>query len=96
LPAAPSQPSSPPAAPAAPDGPERPPPVAPAPLARPPAASPPALAVSLVGNSRSKKYHLATCDAARKIGAGNRVELKDRDEAKRLGYEPCGRCLGGR
>jgi hypothetical protein len=77
--------------------PAAPPPAAPAPIAAPaadpaPAARPPAPA-ALVGNARTKKVHLATCEFAGKISARNRVEMADLADAKRLGYEPCGACL---
>lgn len=50
------------------------------------------LAADYVGNSNSMKFHYASCRAAKKIRAENRVEFEDRDAAVDAGYQPCGIC----
>ena len=42
------------------------------------------------GNSKSMKFHRPSCSGL--PGKQNRVVLKSREEAIRLGYQPCGRC----
>lgn len=88
-------PLPPPPAPAPAPAPPPPPPPEPPPRPPepPPPSDPPAAAVALVGNSKTNKVHLATCEFAKKIAPRNRVEFADLADAKRRGYEPCRVCL---
>ena len=93
-------PARPPPAPVEPPAPERLPELPPAPVPAPPVAkrvlpppAPPPVAGALVGNKKTKKVHLATCQWATKMSPGNRVPIASRDDAKRLGYELCKECL---
>ncbi|MGI9952491.1 thermonuclease family protein [Moorellaceae bacterium AZ2] len=45
-----------------------------------------------IGNSRSKVFHLPTCEWAQKIAPQNRVEFGSREEAIKAGYRPCKVC----
>jgi methylphosphotriester-DNA--protein-cysteine methyltransferase len=47
---------------------------------------------ALVGSKNSKKYHLASCQYAKKISASNLVKFKSAKEAKAAGYEACKVC----
>lgn len=49
-------------------------------------------ATELIGSKSSKVYHTATCKAAQKIDAKNKVTFKDADEAVAAGYSPCKMC----
>ncbi len=49
-------------------------------------------APELVGSKSSKIYHTATCKAAQRIDAKNKVTFKDADEAAAAGYAPCKMC----
>ena len=44
------------------------------------------------GSSKSNKYHLPSCEWAKKIISSNRVAFKSPEEAKAKRYEPCGVC----
>ena len=44
-------------------------------------------------NTRSKKFHLPSCDSAKTIAVDNYSEFQgSREELIAEGYEPCGRC----
>jgi hypothetical protein len=75
--------------------PAAPPKPAPAPAERAATAAdiPPAGA-TLVGNANTKKVHGPTCRWGQKISDKNRVTIASLEEAKRLGFEPCGECEG--
>ena len=45
-----------------------------------------------IGNSSSKKFHLADCASAESIQEVKRVVFLNRLQATLAGYEPCGRC----
>jgi hypothetical protein len=45
-----------------------------------------------IGNSKTKKFHIKTCDSVDKIAPANVVVFKSREEAVRNGYVPCKRC----
>lgn len=45
-----------------------------------------------VGNSNSHKFHIASCNSAKKISPNNRVGFNNREEAVNSGYAPCKRC----
>lgn len=47
---------------------------------------------SLLGSKNSDKYHLPTCQWAKRIKPENVVCFKDLEDAKSKGYEPCGTC----
>jgi hypothetical protein len=47
---------------------------------------------TLVGNSRKKSYHLATCPTVISMNRSNRILLRDAEEAASAGYQPCGVC----
>lgn len=44
-----------------------------------------------IGNINSKKYHLPECGGLPK--ENNRVYFMSREQAEKLGYEPCGNCI---
>jgi len=50
--------------------------------------------VRLIGNGESRKYHLDTCQYAKKIDPRHRVPLKSHEQAKADGYSACAVCLG--
>lgn len=52
----------------------------------------PATALYYVGSSRSQVFHLASCPAAQKIVAANRVNFTTRDEAAASGRRPAEDC----
>lgn len=43
-------------------------------------------------NTNSKKFHLADCTWAKKIGNNNLFISESRDEMTEKGYEPCQKC----
>lgn len=48
--------------------------------------------VSLVGNLRSKRFHLAECEDVKAMAATNVYLLKDLEEAEAKGLKPCENC----
>ena len=44
----------------------------------------------VIGNSKSKVFHLPTCEGL--PDENKQVRFDDRDDAIRAGYKPCGRC----
>lgn len=48
--------------------------------------------VEYVGNTKTMKFHVKTCDSVEKILPNNVVILKSSTEAVRRGYSPCKRC----
>ena len=45
-------------------------------------------------NTKSKKYHLSSCNLAQSISEGNRKEYKgSASSLEQLGYQPCSRCI---
>jgi methylphosphotriester-DNA--protein-cysteine methyltransferase len=49
-------------------------------------------ASALVGSKSSKKYHVASCQYAKKISAKNLVKFNSAKEAKTAGYAACKVC----
>jgi hypothetical protein len=47
---------------------------------------------SFVGSEKSNKFHLLSCEWAKKIKDENRICFADRDAALAYGYIPCGVC----
>ena len=45
-----------------------------------------------IGSMNSDKYHLPSCEWARKIKPGNSVWFSSLEEARRAGYVPCKVC----
>jgi len=45
-----------------------------------------------VGNVKSLRFHLPTCEGAVKMSEKNRIRFETRDEAVQAGYKPCGTC----
>ena len=45
-----------------------------------------------IGNLKTRKFHYANCKSVRDMKDKNKDPLGSRDEAIRLGYEPCGNC----
>ena len=48
---------------------------------------------ALVGSKNSTKYHLPTCQWAKRIKPENLVCFKNEEEAKSKGYTPCSSCI---
>jgi hypothetical protein len=48
---------------------------------------------AFVGSKNSTKYHLPTCQFAKRIKPENTVCFKSEEEAKGRGYTPCGTCM---
>ena len=48
-------------------------------------------AAGYVGNANSRKFHVTSCQYARKMNPKNRIDFSDRDEAVKAGYVPCKR-----
>lgn len=46
-----------------------------------------------IGNTKSKKYHKPNCANALIISESRRKYLKNRNEARKLGYQRCHDCL---
>lgn len=60
---------------------------------RQPAPSTPAATTGkYVGSKDSDKYHTPACQWAKKITTENLVWFQTADEAKKIGYQPCGVC----
>jgi micrococcal nuclease len=55
-------------------------------------AGTPAVASGYIGNRDSKIFHVASCAAAAKMSAKNRVAIKAREDAANGGYRPCKIC----
>lgn len=52
-----------------------------------------ALEVTYILNTNSKKYHLPSCDSAKKISAKNKQEFNGtKGELQSMGYQPCESC----
>ncbi len=51
-----------------------------------------ALAAGYVINTKSGKFHYATCRTIKNINAPHFEEVDSREEAIAMGYEPCGVC----
>jgi len=47
---------------------------------------------AVVGNKKSRKYHLPTCSSVERMSPDNRVQFDSADAAKAQGYEPCKVC----
>jgi len=50
---------------------------------------------AVVGNKRSKKYHLPSCTAAQRMSPENRTPFKNAANARAAGYVPCKLCNPG-
>jgi methylphosphotriester-DNA--protein-cysteine methyltransferase len=48
--------------------------------------------VKLVGSKIRTKYHLSTCEWAKKIWKENLIEFKSTEQADSAGYKPCRVC----
>lgn len=48
---------------------------------------------AFIGSKNSTKYHLPTCQWAKRIKPENTVCFKNEEEAKSRGYTPCGTCI---
>lgn len=48
---------------------------------------------AFVGSAKGGKYHLPSCNLAKKIKPENMVTFKDVAEAEKEGYEPCKTCI---
>ncbi len=55
-----------------------------------PKPTPAAMTGGVIGNSKSKVFHLPTCEGL--PDENKQVRFDDRDDAIRAGYKPCGRC----
>ena len=55
-------------------------------------AAAPVLASDYIANSKSGKFHYASCRWAEKISPANRVYINSREEAVNQGYVPCKVC----
>jgi len=49
-----------------------------------------------VGNKNSKKFHVVSCQYAKKMSPKNRVEVSTAGEAEKAGYVGCKVCKPGR
>jgi len=49
--------------------------------------------VQLAGNRKLKIYGTLTCTSGKGMKTGNRVFFKSIEEAKSMGYRPCGHCM---
>jgi DNA/RNA endonuclease YhcR with UshA esterase domain len=49
--------------------------------------------ISLGGNRKLKIYGLLNCASGKRMKRENRVFFSSADEAKNLGYRPCGHCM---
>ncbi len=48
---------------------------------------------AFVGSKNSDKYHLPTCQFAKRIKPENQVCFGSKEEAESRGYTPCGSCI---
>lgn len=48
---------------------------------------------TIIGNSRSKKYHDLSCRYAKSLNPENKVNFRSPDDAIAAGYTPCGTCF---
>jgi Metal binding domain of Ada len=49
--------------------------------------------IILGGNGKLKIYGLLNCASGKRMGRENRVFFSSVDEARGLGYRPCGHCM---
>ena len=49
--------------------------------------------VHFAGNQKLKIFGTLTCTSGKRMKIGNRLFFKSIDEAKALGYRPCGHCM---
>lgn len=49
--------------------------------------------VQLAGNGKLKIYGMLCCSSGKRMKIDNRVFFKSREEAKLMGYRPCGHCM---
>ena len=49
--------------------------------------------VHLAGNRKLKIYGTLTCNSGKRMKTGNRVFFQSEQEAKEVGYRPCGHCM---
>ncbi len=59
---------------------------------KPPETNPEPITSSYLGNSNTKKFHVASCGHAKRIASHNRVNFNSREEAANSGYVPCKVC----
>ncbi len=52
-------------------------------------ATPP---VQLIGNPSKGRFHLSTCSDIQAMNPSNRIVLKNLEEARQLGLQPCAHC----
>ena len=50
------------------------------------------VSTTYIGNAKTGKFHIKSCESVRKMNPANVVELGSRQEAINNGYVPCGRC----
>ena len=48
--------------------------------------------VEYIGNRKSMKFHRLECESVRNMADKNKVPLSSRDDAIKMGFQPCGRC----
>ena len=49
--------------------------------------------VELAGNGKLKIYGTLTCTSGKRMKTANRVFFGSEEEAKNMGYRPCGHCM---
>lgn len=49
--------------------------------------------ILLAGNSKLRIYGQLKCASGKRMKSANRVFFKNEDEARLLGYRPCGNCM---
>jgi len=49
--------------------------------------------IAFAGNAKLKIYGTLSCASGKRMKVQNRVFFASEDEAKRLGYRPCGHCM---
>ncbi len=59
---------------------------------RPQAILAPAPPVQLIGNPSKGRYHVSTCPDIKSMNPSNKVALKNIDEARNMGLQPCAHC----
>jgi len=45
-----------------------------------------------IGNRKSMKFHRMDCESVRDMAEKNKVPLSTREDAIKMGFQPCGRC----
>ena len=48
--------------------------------------------VEYIGNRKSMKFHSLQCESIRDMAEKNKVPLSTREDAIKMGFQPCGRC----